>query len=129
MIAASENTATYSYEGVEFYYSAKYAAHIGIVSDSVSKSDILAGITASDAPADEILYNGDVTGDGRITAGDAAFCSQLLHDPDNPIYTAKMRLEADTIGEFITDYEGKYTFVSALDAMTMLLIAVGAYTL
>ena len=130
---AGVNDKTYTVEYSDgttetLYYSSRYDKYVTIIDASVSEAYIASALTATNEAAPELLYNGDVNGDGRCTAGDAAMISDMLHSctaeskaADKPQYTDKMRLEADIFGTY--DPDGEY--VTVMDAVKTLLRAVG----
>ena len=128
---AGVNDTTYTIGG-EFnktmYYSSRYDAYVAIVDVDATPAAIGAALTAAAAPAEAVMYNGDINKDGKVTAGDAALVSTLLHGytsdskaSDRPAVTDIMRLEADVCGKYVIG--GSY--VSVVDSTWVLYASVG----
>ena len=80
-----------------FYYSEYYGGYTGIVDSDATAEDILDSVVMGEGSCKALTHNGDVTGDGKVTAGDAAYVSIMLHNPDGT-YTDYERLNADVCG-------------------------------
>ena len=116
VIVSDTNDTTYTYDGKTFYYSEKLGGYAAIVDEDVSAADIMADVTSEDGAAEEIVYDGDVSGDGKVQSGDAAMVSAMLHNPDGA-YSDYARLAAD-----VTD---GVSYVTTADAMWILKESVG----
>ena len=122
-------TLTYADNSTEtLYYSSRYDKYVAIVDADLTETDIAGMLAAASGTAPEIAYGGDINGDGRITAGDAALISDMLHSytnnstaADMAHYTDIMRLEADITGTYS---EGS-GYVTITDAMRVLNLTVG----
>jgi len=121
-IESDTNNRTFTLDSYNFHWSEKYGAYLAIVDGDVTELDVKSQIkVAKAADADILLYNGDVNGDGRVTAGDAAEISEMLHYPDNTRFKDKARLGADICGVYT---EGG-AYVTIADAMWALYASVG----
>ncbi len=120
VIASDENNTDYTFGNYKFYYSSKYKGYVAIIGADVTATQIAKGITSKAGSEIAIKYNGDVNGDGFVSAADAAIVSEMLHayGTKTTVYTDIMRLEADV---FAT--EGAY--VTATDCTWILYKSVG----
>ncbi len=123
MIDTDSNTADLTLEGSDFYYSSKYSAYVAIIDADMTALEIGQAITAKSGSETAIKYNGDVNGDGNVTAADSAIASELLHayNVSDTSYTDLMRFEADVYGSYA---EGS-AYVTSADCAWMLYKAVG----
>ena len=121
-IKAEANSTTYSFGDYNFYWSSKYGAYLAIVGADITEENVKTLVTSTKAAdTDVIAYNGDVSGDKMVTAGDAALVSEMLHAPASGIFTDLMRFEADVYGAYTEG--GAYVTVS--DATYILYKSVG----
>lgn len=121
-IMADTNDTTYSFVNYEFYWSDKYGAYVAIVGADITEENVKTLVTSEDtADTDVIAYNGDVSGESGISAGDAALVSEMLHNPASKTFTDRMRFEADVYGTYT---EGG-AYVTSTDATWILYKSVG----
>jgi len=83
-------------DGTSFYWSARYGAFVKIVSTTETAASLCGGLTFfSDGDKNAIVYTGDINGDGKISAADAAVANEILHNPARGNTTELMRLKCD----------------------------------
>jgi len=82
--------------GDAFYWSDRYDAFVKIVASTETAEAICGGLTfSSTGTKNAIAYTGDINGDGKISAADAAVANEILHNPNRAGTTELMRLMCD----------------------------------
>ena len=122
VIKSEDNDTTYSLDDYNFYFCEHLGGYAAIVPADLSDDYIAKTLAYTEgADADEVTNNGDLDGDGFVSAGDAAIISEMIHKKAagaeaNAVYTDAMRLCADVYGD------GN---VTATDATAVLYKSVG----
>ena len=123
MIYADANDTDYTLGDYDFYYSEKYEAYVAIIDAELTAAEIGQDIEFKAGDEDEIDYDGDVNGDGKVSSADSAIVNELLHayNSADTEYTDIMRFRADVYGS----YASGSAYVTSADSAWILYKAVG----
>lgn len=100
--------------GAQFYWSGKYNAYVYIVAgltegEGVTAAMLAAALQKASGDAKEIVYDGDMNGDGAITVSDAMIITDILHQKRQVSTSILQRLRADVTGS------GEYVSTADVD--------------
>jgi hypothetical protein len=83
------------------YYSSKYEGYVMFTDSTTTDAVIASKLSTASGDAAEIKYDGDISGNGKITAADAGIINDILHNSESLNYDVsdQMRLELDVLGD------------------------------
>lgn len=117
-------------DGVEFYWSAKYNAYVRFVDINMTASQLAAQLRRADGAATEIVYDGDISGNGSVNVVDAGIINDTLNgNVDSSEVTPMMLFKMDVYNADASDAEtvlnGQNVQVTTADIYAILNVAVG----
>ncbi len=108
---------TYTVNGKEAFWSSKYNAHVVWIDSAETLTGLVDAVEVQvGVPATEIVYDGDINGNGRTTAADATIIKDCLHE--------KRKLATTDMQLFKLDVDANMQVTTA-DIVQILKIAVG----
>lgn len=95
-------TTGFAIGGSCFYWSGDetggYKAYVMFANAKLDEKQLLNMLTVSDKVPTVVNYDGDITGDGRVTSVDAGIINDILHGRNSSAITDLMRLRMDVAG-------------------------------
>lgn len=118
-------------DGVEFFWSGKYNAYVRFVTEAMTEAQLAAQITTADGDATEIIYDGDISGNGIVTVVDGGIINDTISGKiDQSQLSDMMRFKMDVSNapttDNVTTINGQNVQVTTNDIQTVVNMAVGA---